>query len=59
MGGAHRGFPTGAFGQFAVAQQAGGEIGSLCEYGKVPDRVDTGFGASYELLQQALESTVR
>lgn len=45
--------------QFAVAQQAGGEIGSLCEYGKVPDRVDTGFGASYELLQQALESTVR
>ncbi|MCA9644238.1 MAG: hypothetical protein KC492_26270, partial [Myxococcales bacterium] len=39
--------------QFAVAKDSGGEIASLCQYGATPGRLDTGFGASYELLQQA------
>ncbi len=45
--------------QFAVAKDSGGDIASLCEYGQVPGRVDTGYGASFELLQKSLSSTLR
>ncbi|MGE0323432.1 MAG: hypothetical protein AB7K71_38075 [Polyangiaceae bacterium] len=45
--------------QFAVAKDSGGEIASLCEYGATPGRVDTGFGASFELLQHALKPSLR
>ncbi len=45
--------------QFAVAKDSGGEIASLCQYGMTPGRIDRGFGASYELLQQALKPNLR